>query len=51
MKWTSATLNSAMFGKTFQSASSVGKTFFILSFGTLALFVLIGVVAPCRIEL
>ncbi|WP_261305681.1 stage II sporulation protein P [Paenibacillus andongensis] len=43
MKWTSATLNLSHVRKTFQSASSVGKTFFILSFGTLALFVLIGV--------
>ncbi|NOU72415.1 stage II sporulation protein P [Paenibacillus sp. LMG 31458] len=43
MKWTSATLNLSHVRKTFQSASSVGKTFIILSFGTLALFVLIGV--------
>ncbi|TXK84078.1 stage II sporulation protein P [Paenibacillus sp. N3.4] len=43
MKWTSATLNLSHVRKTFQSASSVGKTFFILSFATLALFVLIGI--------
>lgn len=42
MKWTSATLNLSQVRKTFQSASSVGKTFFILSSATLALFVLIG---------
>ncbi|MBP1961500.1 stage II sporulation protein P [Paenibacillus aceris] len=43
MKWTSATLNLSHVRKTFQSASSVGKTFFILSTATLAIFVLIGV--------
>jgi stage II sporulation protein P len=43
MKWTSATLNLSHVRKTFQSASSVGKTFFILSTATLAVFVLIGV--------
>ncbi|KRF11246.1 stage II sporulation protein P [Paenibacillus sp. Soil787] len=43
MKWTSATLNLSHVRKTFQSASSVGKTFILLSFGTLALFFLIGV--------
>lgn len=43
MKWTSATLNLTQVRKTFQSASSVGKTFFILSTATLAIFVLIGV--------
>ncbi|UKS30385.1 stage II sporulation protein P [Paenibacillus sp. HWE-109] len=42
MKWTSATLNLSHVRKTFQSASSVGKTFFILSSATLAIFVLIG---------
>jgi len=43
MKWTSATLNLSQVRKTFQSASSVGKTFFILSTATLAIFVLVGV--------
>jgi stage II sporulation protein P len=43
MKWTSATLNLSHVRKTFQSASSVGKTFFILSAATLAIFVLVGV--------
>ncbi|NQX65351.1 stage II sporulation protein P [Paenibacillus alba] len=43
MKWTSATLNLSHVRKTFQSASSVGKAFFILSAATLAIFVLIGV--------
>ncbi|MFD0692854.1 stage II sporulation protein P [Paenibacillus sp. GCM10027628] len=43
MKWTSATLNLSHVRKTFQSAGSVGKTFFLLSTATLALFVFIGV--------
>lgn len=43
MKWTSATLNLSHVRKTFQSASSVGKTFFVLSAATLAIFVLVGV--------
>lgn len=42
MKWTSATWNFSQVRKTFQSASSVGKTFMVLSTSTLALFVLIG---------
>jgi stage II sporulation protein P len=42
MKWTSATWNFNEVRKTFQSASSVGKTFFVLSTSTFALFVLIG---------
>ena len=42
MKWTSATLNLSQVRKTFQSASSIGKTFMVLSISTLALFVLIG---------
>ncbi|WNR46352.1 stage II sporulation protein P [Paenibacillus roseipurpureus] len=42
MKWTTATWNFSQVRKTFQSASSVGKTFIILSTSTLALFVLIG---------
>ena len=42
MKWTSATRNFSQVRKTFQSASSVGKTFVVLSTSTLALFVLIG---------
>ena len=42
MKWTSATWNFSQVRKTFQSASSVGKTFIVLSTSTLALFVLIG---------
>ncbi|OCT17185.1 stage II sporulation protein P [Paenibacillus pectinilyticus] len=42
MKWTSATWNLSEVRKTFQSASSVGKTFIVLSTSTLALFVLIG---------
>ncbi|NEW05164.1 stage II sporulation protein P [Paenibacillus sp. SYP-B3998] len=43
MKWTSATLNLSQVRKTFQSAGTVGKIFFILSAATLALFVLLGV--------
>ncbi|MGG1516247.1 stage II sporulation protein P [Paenibacillus oryzisoli] len=43
MKWTTATLNFSHVRKTFQSASSVGKTLFILSTSTLALFVFIGI--------
>jgi stage II sporulation protein P len=42
MKWTSATWNFNEVRKTIQSASSVGKTFFVLSTSTFALFVLIG---------
>ena len=42
MKWTSTTWNFSQVRKTFQSASSVGKTFMVLSTSTLALFVLIG---------
>lgn len=42
MKWTSTTWNFSQVRKTFQSASSVGKTFIVLSTSTLALFVLIG---------
>lgn len=42
MKWISTTWNFSQVRKTFQSASSVGKTFIVLSTSTLALFVLIG---------
>ncbi|MEW9701566.1 stage II sporulation protein P [Paenibacillus sp. SI8] len=43
MKWTSATLNLSHARKAFQSAGAVGKTFFVLSSATLAMFVLLGV--------
>ncbi|MCD1258482.1 stage II sporulation protein P [Paenibacillus athensensis] len=43
MKWTSATLNLSQVRKTYQSASSMGKTFLLLSVATFLLFVLLGV--------
>ncbi|MFC5450283.1 stage II sporulation protein P [Paenibacillus aestuarii] len=42
MKWTSATINLSQIRKTYQSASTLGKTFITLSTSTLALFVLLG---------
>jgi len=43
MKWTSATLNLSKVRKTYQGASSMGKTFLLLSLATFLLFVLLGV--------